>query len=177
MAELHDIRAMAVMFAGLSLAGCSFGPERVEFDETWHFRTATGTQSTSGNFAVVQESAVPFLPGGEVGPTRIEGEMIVNLDSRALSFRPFGPMLLHQMARGENGTVSPPVSLDGLRNEYSTGFARRIRAAQSTIELQRPGMRFMILDVTDGSDMSLDDFEAQNPGVTLDRITLRVTRR
>lgn len=111
-------------------------PTKAAFTETWHLETPSGPMTVSGPFVLVQHGVIPYLPGGEFGRHDVQGaNLAFVLFGDRLEARPFGPQELHQMARRLK-VVKPAVSLDGLANEYTIGFVRRIKRALMEIDVQ-----------------------------------------
>lgn len=160
--------------------------ESVRLRQTWEFTTPTGPLIISDVLELRQGPAIPYLPGGETGRSETVGRMPV-------SFRVFDSTYYissDPRSRIGNavraGLADPSFSMEGLRNEYTTGFIRRLRQARSKVVINLLEMsqferaKFRIaskLDQTGGlqGSMTLSDFEALYPGFRLVRITYTVT--
>ncbi|MFZ5745796.1 MAG: hypothetical protein ACOY7T_15075 [Pseudomonadota bacterium] len=161
--------------------------ETVRLRQTWQFTTSDGPLVVSDVLELRQGAAIPYLPGGEVGKAETIGRIPVSfrISGKDYFISSEPRSLIGNAARA--GKANPPVSMDGLRNEYTTGFIRRLRRANTTITITATEMsafeREKIVIASELYDWgglkkskSLSDFEAEHPGFRLLSVTYKVTK-
>ena len=158
-------------------------PETVRVRQTWEFETLKGAHTVSDIIELQQRGAIPYLPGGEIGQSKIIGNVPVSfeLDGTRYFISSEPKWLIGNAIRADRST--PPISMKGLRGPGTTGFIRRLRRSRARIDvpLDRVAEFMWVGDQKDpwggitGSRVRLAAFEAAHPGFRLMRVTYTVT--
>jgi hypothetical protein len=157
-------------------------PETVRLRQSWEFETPDGAHTISDIVELQQMGAIPYLPGGEIGQSKIIGNVPVSfeLDGTRYFISSHPPALISNAITAD---PTPPFSMKGLRGTATTGFIRRLRRSNARIEvpLERVAKHMWVGDRKDqwggiaGSRVRLPAFEAAHPGFRLKRVTYTVT--
>ena len=158
-------------------------PETVRVRQTWQFETPVGPHTISDIVELQQMGAIPYLPGGEIGQSRVIGNVPVSfeVDGTRYYISSDPKWLIDNAIRADRST--PPISTKGLRGVATTGFIRRLRRSNARIEvpLDRVGKFMWVGDEKRpwggiaGSRVRLPAFETAHPGFRLVRVTYTVT--
>ena len=157
-------------------------PETVRLRQSWEFETPDGALTISDIVELQQMGAVPYLPGGEIGQSKVIGNIPVSfeVDGNRYFISSHPPVLISNAIAAD---PIPPFSMEGLRGTATTGFIRRLRRSNARIEvpLDRVAKFMWVGDQKDtwggiaGSRVRLPAFEAAHPGFRLMRVTYTVT--
>jgi hypothetical protein len=161
-------------------------PETVRLRQTWEFETTNGPIKVSNVIELKQWAAIPYLPGGTVGKAETIGQIPVSVtEAGERYFIGSDPRWLIGNAL-RSGRAAPRLSMDGITNEYTTGFISLLRKAKSAITVPIEGVGSVRNNLflstkgdawggLGGDRVPLTEFEATHSSFRLIAVTYRTT--